>query len=131
MDNWTGGRARSVERDLGTMNWRRIRKSAVRTPGGRFAGPLRRLTDFLAECRYRVRVALTVPPLASARSQQSKRTEENRVRLAHEYSEGYIAGWRECFDACLQAVEDEFASRDDAWQLGASLIGSGESRQDN
>lgn len=59
------------------------------------------------------------------------RADEYRERLAQEYSRGYQAGWRECFGTCLQAIEDEIASADEIWRIGAVLTNSGTSQQDN
>ncbi|MFZ0635894.1 MAG: hypothetical protein WA755_04560 [Candidatus Acidiferrales bacterium] len=30
-----------------------------------------------------------------------------RQRLAEEYATGYLAGWQECIDACVQALEGD------------------------
>ena len=123
--------AGAIERGLELMRWQLIQHRPARTAGRALVNPLQWAARVLSDWKYRLRVALTVPPLEEVRSEQLKRAEQDRARLAHEYSEGYITGWRECFDSCVQAVEDEFASADDVWRLGASLIGSGKSRQDN
>lgn len=83
------------------------------------------------ELRYRVRAALTMPSFHDAPADAERQRQLDRERLAHEYSQGYMAGWHECFDTCLQAVEDEIASVDDVWRMGACLTGSGAIQRDN
>lgn len=35
--------------------------------------------------------------------------ERERQRLAEEFGRGYLVGWRECFQVCLNAIEDEIS----------------------
>jgi hypothetical protein len=58
------------------------------------------------EVLHRIHQAITAPPLEKAEALDMARTERDRQRLADQYSQGYFAGWRECFGACLAAVED-------------------------
>lgn len=83
------------------------------------------------ELHYRFHAALTMPSLQEALAEHARQRELDRERLAHEYSRGYMAGWRECFDTCLQAVEDEIATGDDVWRMGAFLTGSNSIQRDN
>ena len=46
-----------------------------------------------------------------------------RQRLADEFSEGYLSGWRECYAACLDAVETEMRTAEDIWAAGELLVG--------
>lgn len=58
-------------------------------------------------------------------------SQANRESLATEYSRGYMAGWRECFEQCLEAVEDEIARTDDIWRMGAALTSSKNNQREN
>lgn len=112
-------------------HWRLIRQRSWRSKKAYIFTPARWIVRALRDWRYRIRIALTVQKLEDVQSQELRRAQEDRERLAHEYSQGYMAGWRECFDACLQAVEDEIASADDVWRMGAALTGSGTILRDN
>jgi len=46
-----------------------------------------------------------------------ERMHEQRERLAEEYARGYLSGWRECFQTCIEAVEDEIAGADGLWDV--------------
>jgi hypothetical protein len=59
------------------------------------------------------------------------RAQEDRERLAYEYSRGYQAGWRECFSTCLQVFEDEITAADELWRIGAILTDSNRTQRDN
>jgi len=52
-------------------------------------------------------------------------------RLADEYARGYLAGWRECYRACLDVMEEEIARTDDVWEIGALLTGTPKVSQEN
>ena len=60
-----------------------------------------------------------------------RHSQVDRERLAAEYYRGYMAGWRECFEQCLEAVEDEITRTDDIWQMGAALTGAKNIQRDN
>ena len=47
-----------------------------------------------------------------------QRAHRERERLAEEYARGYRAGWRECFQTCLSAVEEEIAR---VWTIPGTL----------
>ncbi|MGH9560371.1 MAG: hypothetical protein ACRD3S_02855 [Terracidiphilus sp.] len=49
------------------------------------------------------------------------RLHRDRQRLAEEYARGYICGWRECYDACLEAVEEEISQAGEVWEIGELL----------
>lgn len=81
---------------------------------------------------YRRAYGLLRRAMADLAPTKTARTIEiNQERLAHEYSRGYLAGWRECFEECLEAVEDEIARTDEIWRIGAALAGSKEIRRKN
>jgi len=95
------------------------------------AMPLHWLARTLREIRYRINVAVTAPAMDQEQALVLERAHKDRERLAEEYSNGYMAGWRECFDACLQAVEEEITSADEVWRMGAALADSATSRREN
>ncbi|HTS10607.1 MAG TPA: hypothetical protein VMH00_00685 [Candidatus Limnocylindrales bacterium] len=78
---------------------------------------------------YRVRLAATAPTLEQVETRELELRNQRSLQLAEEYSRGYMAGWQECFETCLETVEDEIAQADDLWNLGRSLTGS--VRKDN
>jgi hypothetical protein len=93
--------------------------------------PLHWIARMLREFRYRVSVAITAPRIEQDQAFQLQRTHRDRERLAEEYSKGYLAGWRECFEACLQAVEEEITDADELWKMGAALTGSTSTQREN
>jgi hypothetical protein len=75
----------------------------------------------IREMVHRVRIAIQAPGIERAEVFQMQSTHRERERLAEEYARGYMAGWRECFQTCLTAVEEEIARVDDAWEVGSFL----------
>jgi hypothetical protein len=67
------------------------------------------------EFKYRVHIALDSPRIERAEAYRMQRSQRERERLAEEYARGYMAGWQECFRACLDAVEEEIACASDAF----------------
>lgn len=78
-------------------------------------------TKGFCEVVCRVRLALGAPSIESAQVLDSQRRHCERQRLAEEYAQGYMAGWRECFETCLEAVEDELVRASEAWNIGGVL----------
>jgi hypothetical protein len=78
-----------------------------RRQGIYYPRPLNRLLRAWREIRYRLRVALNAPGIECAQVFEMQRTHRERQRLAEEYAQGYSCGWRECFQACLEVVEEE------------------------
>ncbi len=72
--------------------------------------------EFAAACvarnSLRVLAAIHAPEIERAQVFEMQRTHRERERLAEEYASGYLVGWRECFQACLEVVEDEIAGAD-------------------
>jgi hypothetical protein len=81
------------------------------------------LARIVRELRYRLRIVLSAPSSAKAELAEKERVQSERNRLAEEYSEGYLAGWHECYAACLDAVEDELSNKCEIWAAGALLTG--------
>jgi hypothetical protein len=68
---------------------------------------------------YRLRLAIRAPQRECADVFEMQRMHRERTRLADEYGTGYLAGWRDCFRTCMEAVEEEMARSDDLWEVGA------------
>lgn len=92
-----------------------------RRVGVYYPAPLHWLLRVLREIVHRVRMAVRAPGIERAEVFQMQRTHQERQRLAEEYSRGYMAGWGECFQTCLLAVEEEIGRVDDSWDVGSFL----------
>jgi hypothetical protein len=75
----------------------------------------------IRELVHRVRAAVRAPGIERAEVFQMQRVHRERELLAEEYARGYMAGWRECFQTCLSAVEEEISRMDDTWDVGSFL----------
>ncbi|MGH9682228.1 MAG: hypothetical protein ACRD4S_01250 [Candidatus Acidiferrales bacterium] len=93
-----------------------------RRVGVYYPAPLHWIVRVLREFAYRLRAALQTPSIERTEVFQMQRTYRERQRLAEEYARGYMAGWRECFDVCLDAVEQEMANGTEAWDVASSLL---------
>jgi hypothetical protein len=95
-----------------------------RRVGVYFPAPLHWLLRALREVQYRMRIALRAPLLECAQAFEMQRRQRERERLADEYARGYLIGWRECFQTCLEAVEQEMGVVEEAWDIGSLLTKS-------
>jgi hypothetical protein len=86
-----------------------------------FPPPLHWLLRALRELSHRVKIAVKAPRIERDEVFQMQRAHRERERLAEEYARGYMVGWHECFHTCLDAVEEEIARVDHAWQIGTLL----------
>jgi hypothetical protein len=84
-----------------------------------FPVPLHWALRALRELRHRLQLALRAPRIERSEVFQMQRAHRQRELLAEEYARGYISGWRECFDVCLDAVEEEIERVDEAWDVGS------------
>lgn len=98
--------------------WRMAWYEPRRRVGVYYPAPLHWILGTLRELRYRARLALYAPPVACAQFFEMQRTHRERQQMADEYARGYLAGWRECFYACLEAVQQELWGDDAVWDLG-------------
>jgi hypothetical protein len=114
-----------------SSGWRMARYEPQHQVGVYTAMPLSWVGRMLREFRYRVNVAVTAPTLEQEKVLESQRANRDRERRAEEYSKGYMAGWHECFEACLQAVEEEITDADELWKMGAALTGSATTQREN
>jgi hypothetical protein len=96
-----------------------------RRVGVYYPAPLNWIARLLRELRYRLRMALRAPGIEAAQFFAMQRSNQHRQRLADEYARGYLAGWRECFQACVEAIEDEMSHGEEAWEIGALLTNGG------
>ena len=80
-----------------------------RRTGVYYPRPLNWLLRAVREFIYRVQLAVHAPRLECAQVFDMQRLHRERERLAVEYARGYITGWRECFRACLDVVEEEIS----------------------
>jgi hypothetical protein len=92
-----------------------------RRVGVYFPMPLHRAARALREVMHRVKLAIDAPEIERAEIFQMQRSYRERQRIAEEYSKGYLAGWRECFHSCLQAVEEEMTRGDREWDVRGLL----------
>jgi len=86
--------------------------------------PLHWVMRFAREFTHRLRWAFAAPTIEKSESFEVERGRQERQRLADEYSRGYLNGRRECFDACLGAIEDECGRAKEMWQVVELLRGS-------
>jgi len=91
------------------------------------------------ELGYRARLAREAPPRECAETFAMRRAHNQRQQLAEEYARGYMSGWRECLEACAEALAGRASEADargvagvsDAWDIGAWLAAASGPRKDN
>lgn len=86
--------------------------------------PLHWVLRFAREFADRLRWVFAAPSIEKRELLEMERRQQERERLADEYSRGYLAGWRESFDSCLSAIEDECGRAKEIWQVGELLRGA-------
>lgn len=62
------------------------------------------------EIAWRADVALRAPSLARQQAANEERAYLEEKRLSEEYARGYLCGWQECFEACVEAIEEEIGA---------------------
>jgi hypothetical protein len=102
-----------------------------RRVGVYYPAPLHWLMRAVREFVYRFLVAVRAPAIERSQVFDMQRTHRERQRMADEYARGYLIGWRECFHACLEVVEDELTRSDDVWEIGALLTDTPKFTKDN
>ena len=107
------GHEKSVPR-----GWRMAWYEPRRRVGVYYPPPMHWVMRAWREIAYRWRLAIRAPRRECADVFEMQRRQRERARLADEYARGYLAGWRECFSICMEAVE-ELAHSDDLWDIGA------------
>jgi hypothetical protein len=111
--------------------WRMAWYEPPRRVGVYYPAPLHWVLRGLRELSYRLRVALGAPPIERAQAFEMNRAHRDRQRLADEYARGYMAGWSECYDACLDAVEDEITRANEVWEIGDVLASAPKPQRKN
>ena len=96
-----------------------------------YPSPLHWVLRALREFAYRLRIALCAPRIEHAQVFEMQRAYRDRRRLADEYARGYLAGWREGYQACVDVMEEEIARADEVWEIGALLTGGPKPSQEN
>jgi len=96
-----------------------------------YPAPLHWLMRAVRELVYRLGVAVRAPGIERSQVFDMQRTHRERQRLADEYARGYLIGWRECFHACLEVVEEELTRSDDVWEIGDLLTDTPKLPRDN
>jgi hypothetical protein len=125
-----------VRREVGhggivPRGWRLAWYEPRRRVGVYYPAPLHWIVRAVREFRYRLRIALRAPHIERAQVFDIHRTHRDRQRLADEYARGYLVGWRECFQTCVETVGEEFARGDDVWNIGEILTGSTKPPREN
>lgn len=92
-----------------------------RRVGVYYPAPVHWLLRVMREIAYRVRVAVRLPSIEHLQVFDMQRSHKRRERLADEYASGYLVGWRECYQTCIAAVEEELACMDEVWEVEALL----------
>lgn len=111
--------------------WRLAWYEPPRRVGVYYPAPLHWVLRGLREFSYRLRVALRAPRIERAQAFEMNRTHRERQRLADEYARGYLTGWRECYDACLDAVEEEIARASEVWDASELLTNTQKTQREN
>ena len=86
-----------------------------------YPAPLNWILRSLRELHHRAQLAVRAPGIEHEEVFQMQRVHKERERLAEEYARGYLSGWRECFQTCLTAVEEEISRADETWDISAFL----------
>ncbi|HTW25326.1 MAG TPA: hypothetical protein VMD78_17115 [Candidatus Baltobacteraceae bacterium] len=111
--------------------WRMAWYEPRRRVGVYYPPPLHWMLHMFRELAYRMRVALKAPSMERADIAAIQQADLERQRLADEYASGYLAGWRECFQTCLEAVQQEVARVDEIWGFGDLLTAPNKSDRHN
>ncbi len=67
------------------------------------------------EVAWRIGLAVHAPSVEWQRAAEARRIYLEQRRLSEEYARGYLCAWRECFDACMEAIEDEIVAFEASW----------------
>lgn len=98
--------------------WRLAWYEPHRRVGVYYPPPLHWLARAWREAVHRARLAIGAPSLERAEFFEMQLAHRQRELLAEEYARGYLVGWRECFEVCLESVEQEFSHDDALWRVG-------------
>lgn len=96
-----------------------------RRVGVYYPAPLNWILRALRELHHRAQLAVRAPGIEREDVFQMQRLHKERERLAEEYARGYMSGWRECFQTCMAAVEEEISHADKVWDISAMFPDAG------
>jgi hypothetical protein len=111
--------------------WRLAWYEPRRRVGIYYPVPLHWLARAAVECVYRLRLALSAPRIERADLLSMQLAHRERQQLADEYSRGYMAGWRECYQTCVDVIESEISQAQATWDVGTLLTGGTNPRRSN
>lgn len=111
--------------------WRLAWYEPRRRLGVYYPAPLHWVARILLEIIRRLRLAMRAPRIERAELIAMQRAHRERQQLADEYSRGYMAGWRECYQTCVDAIESEISQARDVWDVGSLLAGETKPRRTN
>ena len=125
--NFLKSRPFRLSREIGhggivPRGWRMAWYEPQRRVGVYYPTPLHWVLRVLRGCVYRIRIALRAPGREGAQVFAMQRAHSTRRLLAEEYANGYMAGWQECYEVCVAAVQEELARPGAIWELGAALV---------
>jgi len=86
--------------------------------------PLHWLLRVHREIVYRIGLAFGAPVIECADLFEMQQEHRKVQEMADEYALGYMEGWKECFEMCLQVVEGEI-STNQMWELGSETLPKG------
>jgi hypothetical protein len=102
-----------------------------RRVGVYYPAPLHWIVRAMREFAYGLRLALRAPGIEGAQFLAMQQAHRERQRMTDEYARGYMAGWHECFQACVDAIEGEMSRSDEAWEIGTLLVDGNNPRREN
>ena len=115
---WNRWRREAGHGGVVPRGWQMAWYEPRRRVGVYYPAPLHWILRAWREWRYRAELAVCAPSIECAQFFEMQRTHRERQQMAEEYARGYLAGWRECFHACLEAVQEELAGDDGLWDVG-------------
>lgn len=83
-----------------------------------YPAPAHVLVRLGREMCHRIRLAYQARSVDDSAASALANLNRERLQLAEEYAKGYMAGWNECFQACTEAVREEFARSEQSWRAG-------------
>src|SRR4029077_401535 len=92
--------------------WRTAWYEPARRVAVCYPAPLHWLARGLREAAWRARLLWNAPGREAQEVEDAQRRFRERQRLADEYARGYLTGWHECFEACMDAFDDRIQARD-------------------
>lgn len=92
--------------------WRTAWYEPARRVAVCYPAPLHWLARWLREAAWRAWLMWHAPGREAQEVADGQRRFRERQRLADEYAKGYLAGWHECFETCMEAIDDRIQAID-------------------